>query len=540
MKRGVLVNWPNVGRTRKPHILVLCAHLHEDRAHKHDRDYLQPMAGLHIGSLVDRRKYRVTLYHEMWHGPYATAGIRPGEFAIVFLTGLQMDFDRMRQLSFFFRRAKALIVAGGSICTLFPDFARQFFDVVCAGGVDCVVDVMRDYEKHAVKPIYYSPQSNIRDYRLDHRLMEEAGIRVPVHFIEASRGCSFKCDFCSIPAEGATHAVYDLATIAHNIDDSIASSRRFSIKRLYPMVWFIDNNFSNNRAHLRQVCRYLSEDRRIRMWGALVTQDVLRDRELVKFMAASKCRGVFAGIESFDVGFIKAHDKWQNMKGSTSLIADIEFAESLGMLIDYGYLFDPRMTSIERMKAEMHFILQSDVLNYPYFVAFVAPLLGTKLFWQALQRGELLPNLRLRDLDGRCVAYRNTVDGFDPLGEFAATIFGTPHIYSNRAKTLRRFCRHAWRHGRKHPVMSYLFYQNRTRLGRLGYKHSKAVKRNYIGGREVLDPQYRDYPANIAAEDKRVYFDPIMVTDGEGRAAPWLERYWPVGDGQTRLRLSTR
>ena len=532
MKPGVLGNTPNAGRTTKPQILVLCVHLHEDRARKKDRDYLQPMAGLHIGSLVDRRKYRVTLYHEMWHGAYATAEIRPGEYAIVFLTGLQMDFDRMRQLSYFFRRAKALTVAGGSLCTLFPDFARQFFDVVCAGGVDCVVDVMRDYEKQAVKPIYYSPQSKIRDYRLDHRLMEDAGIHVPVHFIEASRGCSFKCDFCSIPAEGATHAVYDLAVITQNIDDSIASSRRFSIKRLYPMVWFIDNNFSNNRAHLRQVCRYLSENRRIRMWGALVTQDVLRDRELVKFMAASKCRGVFTGIESFDVGFLKAHDKWQNMKGSTSLIADIEFAESLGMLIDYGYLFDPRMTSVERMKAEMRFILQSDVLNFPYFVAFVAPLLGTKLFWQALQRRELLPNLRLRDLDGRCVAYRNTLDGYDLLGEFAATIFGNPLIYSNRAKTLRRFCRHAWRYGRKNPMMSYFFYQNRARLRRLGYKHSKAVKRNYIGGRDVLDPQYRDYPPDITAEERRVYFDPIMVTDGEGRAAPWLERYRAVGDSQ--------
>jgi hypothetical protein len=122
------------------------------------------------------------------------------------------------------------------------------------------------------------------------------------------------------------------------------------------------------------------------------------------------------------------------------------------------------------------------------------------------------------------------VDGFDSLSEFAATIFGTPHIYSNHAKTLRPFSCHAWRHGRKNPVMSYLFYQNRARLGRLGYKHCKAVKRNYIGGRDVLDPQYRDYPADISAEDKRAYFDPIMVTDDEGRAASWLERYRPVGD----------
>jgi len=512
----------------KPRVLVLCAHLHEDRACKQDRDYLQPMAGLHIGSLVDRDKYLVTLYHEMWHGPYDTASVTSGTFAIVFLTGLQMDFDRMRQLAYFFRRADALVVAGGSMCTLFPEFARQFFDVVCAGGVECVVDVMRDYEAGSLKPIYRSPQSNIRDYTLDHRLMEEAGIRVPVHFIEASRGCNFKCDFCSIPAEGATHAAYDLAAIARNIEDSIASSGPLSIKRLYPMVWFIDNNFSNNRGHLRAVCRLLREDGRIRMWGALVTQDVLRDRGLVRLMAESKCRGVFAGIESFDMEFIAAHDKWQNTKGSDELLANIAYAESLGMLIDYGYLFDPRITSVERMQAEIRYILQSDVLNYPYFVAFVAPLLGTKLFWQAVHGGELLPNLRLRDLDGRCVAYRNTVDDLDRLGAFAASIFGTPHIYFDRAKTVRRFLSHAWRHGRSNPVVSYLFYENRARLARLGRKHFKAVKRNYVGGRDVLDPQYGDYPPNISAQDRRAYFDPIMVTDADGRAAPWLERYRPA------------
>jgi radical SAM superfamily enzyme YgiQ (UPF0313 family) len=508
-------------------ILVLCAHLHEDRAAKQDRDWLQPMSGLHIASLIDRRKYAVKLYHEMWHGPYDTTRIAPGGFAMVFLTGLQMDFDRMRQLAYFFRRAGALVVAGGSICTLFPDFARQFFDVVCAGGVDCVADVMHDYERGTLKALYLSPQHKISSYALDHRVMWENGVQVPVHFIEGSRGCNFRCDFCSIPAEKAQHAVYALDDIKRNIDDSIASSPALSIRRLYPMVWFIDNNFSNNPAHLRAVCKMLKEDKRIRMWGALVTQDVLRNRELVRLMADAKCRGVFAGIESLDVAFIEKHDKRQNAKGSGSVMEDIAYAQSLGMLIDYGYLFDPRMTSIAQMRSELRLILQSDLLHYPYFLAFVAPLAGTRLFWQAEEKGELLPNLRLRDLDGRCIAYRNTVDGLDALGEFAHTIFATPHIYFDRKKTVIRFFRHFLRHGWKNPVLSYLFYENRARLGRLGTKHVPGRKRNYVGGRDILDPQYRQYPADIAPEDKRHYFDPIMVTDAEGRAAPWLARYRP-------------
>ncbi len=98
----------------RPRILILCAHLHEDRARKQDRDYLQPMAGLHVASLIDRSRYAVTLYHDMWHGPYDTRSVAPGQYELVILTGLLMDFDRMRQLAYVFRRAGATVVAGAA------------------------------------------------------------------------------------------------------------------------------------------------------------------------------------------------------------------------------------------------------------------------------------------------------------------------------------------------------------------------------------------------------------------------------------------
>ena len=62
--------------------------------------------------------------------------------------------------------------------------------------------------------------------------------------------------------------------------------------------------------------------------------------------------------------------------------------------------------------------------------------MATKLFWQAVDHGELLPNLRLRDLDRRCIAFKNTIDDLVSLGEFAATIFHTPQIYSSWKKHL--------------------------------------------------------------------------------------------------------
>jgi hypothetical protein len=170
------------------------------------------------------------------------------------------------------------------------------------------------------------------------------------------------------------------------------------------------------------------------------------------------------------------------------------------------------MPSMER---ELRAILNSDVLHHPFFLAFVAPL------------GELLPNLRLRDLDGRCVAYRNTKDPPEALAEFARNIFTNAEVYMQRGMRTRRFFQHLIRQGWRRPVSNYLFIENRLRLTRLGRKHSK-MPRTYMGGSDILDPQYKDVPSDISPAERELYFDPILVTDEHGALAPWLVPYRPA------------
>ena len=113
---------------RRWKVLVVCAHLRPGRTKGSTRYLMQPISGLHVASRIDKRYFDTDLYHEDWHGPFDTT--RAAGYDLVFLSGLQPDFDRMRQLSYFFRRSGAKVVAGGSICTLFPEFASQFFDAV--------------------------------------------------------------------------------------------------------------------------------------------------------------------------------------------------------------------------------------------------------------------------------------------------------------------------------------------------------------------------------------------------------------------------
>ena len=217
------------GRPHKRRALVVCTHLRPGRVKRRSSYVMQPITGLHIASLIDRKHYDVSLYHEDWHGPFNPEPMT--RYDLVFLTGLQPDFDRMRQLAYFFRRAGAKVVAGGSICTMFPEFATQFFDAVCAGGVDSVPKVVADFERDALQPIYRSPAVQISSYAVDYSILAQNGISPSVHLLELSRGCSFRCSFCVMPQEVGGHATYDISTLSDAIDNALATSPFFSFRR---------------------------------------------------------------------------------------------------------------------------------------------------------------------------------------------------------------------------------------------------------------------------------------------------------------------
>jgi hopanoid C-2 methylase len=504
--------------------LVICTHLRPGRTKRRSRHYLQPIIGLHIASLIDRRHFDVRLYHEDWHGPYDTRSTKA--YDLVFLTGLQADFDRMRQLSYHFRRYGAVVVAGGSICSLFPEFAARFFDAVCAGGVDSVPDVVTDFLAGGVEQIYRSPQSRITNYQVDYSLFARNGINPQVHLIEASRGCNFRCSFCVIPAEGVRHTSYPLSAVGAAVDSAIASSPLLSFRRWYPMIFFLDNNFSNDRRRMLEISDLLRAHGRVRAWGAMVTQDVMHDRELIKRLAAAKCRALFTGLESLDQDWLRRFNKKQNLSRHSNVIDDILFAEAQGICILYGYLFDPRSHTVGEMKAQIAKFETAAPLPLPTFFSLILPLAGTMSFWADIHRRELLPNLRLRDLDGETIAFSRLADSVPVVCSFVEAFTRRPASLVSRRRVILGTLKRIWNSNTFNPVQWYLIWATnfRTFIWAQSYPSSR---RSYIAGEDMLDPQYFEHPEGISAEDWRMYFEPIQVTDDQGRLSAWLQPYAP-------------
>ena len=504
--------------------LVVCAHLRPGRDKRRSSYLMQPIAGLHVASLIDQTIFDVRLHHEDWHGPLEARHCHG--YDLVFLSGLQVDFDRLRQLSFYFRRGGAVVVAGGSICTNFPEFASRFFDAVCAGGVDSVPAVVTDFLNGSLKPVYRSPVAAISSYALDYGLFTRSQINPVIHLIEATRGCSFKCSFCVIPTEVGGHATYDLDRFAKAVDNAILTSPRLSFRRLYPIFMLLDNNFSDDRQHMLRVCACLKSNRRVRGWVALVTQNVLHDRELIRHLAASKCLGLFVGLESFDTDLLRRYKKTQNLSKRYDVVDDIAYAESQGVSITYGYLFDPRHQMASEMERQIRAIAANPLIPMPVYMSVVAPLAGTGSFWDDLNAGRLAPNLRLRDLDGETIAYSTLADRADAVVTFVEKIFRRPWTVVGRTgivlKTLRRLVRSK----SLNPVRWY--FMSAANLHCFVWSRGTPSRaRSYLAGSDTLDPQYFERPDDLSDHDRAAYFDPVYLTDANGEPSDWLKPYLP-------------
>jgi hypothetical protein len=169
----------------------------------------------------------------------------------------------------------------------------------------------------------------------------------------------------------------------------------------------------------------------------------------------------------------------------------------------------------------------------PVYLSVVAPLAGTAGFWDDLRRGELAPNLRLRDLDGETICHARLADRREAVVAFIEKMFRRPSAVVGRlaiiAKTLRRIVRarslNPWRWYVIASANFHCFIWSRA---------TRSAPRTYVAGSDTLDPQYFERPADLAEEDRLRYFEPIRLTDAAGRPAEWIKPYIPANEPRSK------
>ncbi len=483
---------------RRARVLIVNCYLDASRAGpRRPRKVPQALAPVLLAGVLAPARCEVRLHCELAGGPLLDRSALAWADMLV-LTGLTSAMDRMRQLTAYARTANpaVVVVAGGHAVRSFPVLSRSVFDYACRGDVEELAVVAR---------AVFGPASVAEPAWPRYDLAPWIG---RIGYAESSRNCNFRCGFCSLTAEGRRHVASDPVVFERQL---LALGRR-------AVVILLDNNFAGpDRAALRariDVLRAAHAAGRFRAWGALVTADFLRDDALLGEARAAGCRALFSGIESLDVAWLRGARKMQNVRDNPLDL--IRRTLDAGIMLSYGLVFDPSTRRVAEVDAEIECILATPDVTTPAYVSIAAPYPGTPFFDACALAGRLLPNTRVRDLDGAtvCVA---SLDPLDAVARFAADLVA---MRGRRARILRHAARFAWR------------YRRRLDAAQLGLAVGQAVAwaapdlastagigrlrraGSHVSSTARLDAVYA--PTLPVAPRYRHLFDPVMLTDASG------------------------
>ncbi len=217
-----------------------------------------------------------------------------------------------------------LLVAGGPLPTCHPEAFLQHFDVVVRGeGEQTMPEIVAAYEagtdlrgvRGAVFPAATGAEGSAHEaWSAPPRPLSKDldGIAFPardllpnaryiafgrkayglaVTTIMSTRGCPYRCEFCSNVVFGASYRERSPCNVVDEIEEALSIG--------YDHISFADDVFTLNRSRVLEICAEIERRGLVFSWECLGRVDSF-DRRMALAMRRSGCRRVFFGIESGD------------------------------------------------------------------------------------------------------------------------------------------------------------------------------------------------------------------------------------------------
>lgn len=460
----------------------------------------QTVGPIFLAGAFSRELCDVRCYDELASGPLKDESLLSQPDMLV-LTGLTHCFDRMLHLTAYARtkNPKVIVVAGGPAVRALPLLSKEFFDYSCLGDIEELRAVIADAWGGAYRAEQMLPRFDLAYW-----------IKFISH-VESTRYCNFHCSFCSLTGEGRSYQTYDLENIRQQI---LAAGKRRKLL-------FVDNNFyGNDREHFRRRIDLIKELRaagQFRNWAALVTNDFFNKQENLTLAKESGCELLFSGVESFDPVWLRSFNKLQNT--SIPQVEMISRCLNTGIMFCYGLMLDLTTRSIADIRRELEFITGTPEVSLPAFITLSIPILGTPYFYECLKDRTILPETKLRDMDGITIVQKT----LDPIDEAVEFVRDVEQFRGLRLRILKHSVRFLQLYKSKlNPLQVAIGVEQGLLLSAptlmtsttgLGWL-KKSRRRTFVSTTEPLDQAYT--PAFRVASRFQNHFHPTMVTDKSG------------------------
>jgi radical SAM superfamily enzyme YgiQ (UPF0313 family) len=302
-------------------------------------------------------------------------------FDLVLVSFFTLGATRAYDIGDTFKKKGVKVIFGGIHASMLPEEAIQHADSVAIGEAEEIMsDIIEDFRKNSLKRIYKAEiKPNIQNTQIP-RWDKLKIDRYHNPTTQTSRGCPFKCEFCTVGAYFGTK--YRYKTIEKSIEEIKV------IKKLWPKDTFImisDDDITANKKRAKNLFSAI-EPLEIK-WMGQGSLTMAKDDELLDIMARSGGTRIIIGFESISESALKQMNKnpANVVKEYSTNIKKIQ-SHGIATIGSFVMGFDDDDESVFERTAE--FIIKSHVA-IPQFLI-LTPFPGTKLYERLNKEGRIL------------------------------------------------------------------------------------------------------------------------------------------------------
>ena len=315
----------------------------------------------------------------------AAFGNLPDHYDLVAITSLTAQIHEAYRVADFYRSRNIPVIMGGLHVTAVPEeAAKHGASAVVGEGEPLWPEVLADFERGALKPVYKHGASGAFDLR--NAPMPRFDLLDPDKYnritVQTSRGCPHKCAFC------ASSILLTPAYKLKPVEKVIAEIR--AIKSIWPrpFIEFADDNSFVNPDHYKELLRALVKEN-VR-WFTETDINVAKDGELLGLMRDSGCQQILIGLESprlASLDGVELNNNWK-LRQRERYLAAIEKIQSYGITVNGCFILGLDADTPEVFDEVLAFVRESGL--YEVQITYLTAFPGTPLYRQLRHEGRLL------------------------------------------------------------------------------------------------------------------------------------------------------
>jgi len=298
------------------------------------------------------------------------------EVDLVGITVLSKTALRAYDIADAYRKNGIPVVLGGIHPTALPEEAKDHADSVVLGEAEEIwPHLIEDARMGNLKPFYrqegYTELSKMPMPRRD--ILPKRGY-LPVDVVQVSRGCPFRCEFCSVQKFfGETHRLRPISAVVDEV-------------RRLPHRWmmFNDDNIIGNPSYSRELFKALIPLKK--KWFGQASLTGLKKVENVELLAKSGCAGLLIGFESLSKPNLIRSQKYQN--DPTEYREIIHSLHRFGIAICGSFIFGFDEDDPSVFEETVSFAIQTKLFSVIFMI--LTPYPGTAFYHRVKKEGRLV------------------------------------------------------------------------------------------------------------------------------------------------------